>query len=116
MLDSEEQSVKCCCLNYQESQRCTMKFFKIRRTPLQTGLILCFLLGIWDEVDLFAYVAEALQSDYSVFSHGVRVGEYRSVCSIVPHKEKKALKYEANTHIHANLLVYAYDLDTKEEA
>ena len=74
------------------------------------------LLCTWQGSDVAAYVAEALESDYSVFSHGVRVGEFRSVCSPSSHEGRKALKFEARTRIHAGFVVYSYDLETKEDA
>ena len=79
-----------------------MKLSGTRRAAfLAAGLF--FLLCAWQAADLSAYVAEALESDYTVFSHGVRVGEFRTVCSIIPHNDKKVLKFEAKTRIH-NLL------------
>ncbi len=65
---------------------------------------------------LTAPPAETRESNYTVHAKGLKVGELRSVCSLVPRNEKKALKYEATTRIHADFLVYSYKLDTQEEA
>lgn len=89
-----------------------MKLFGTRCAALCAAFLLC----AWQAGDLSAYPAEALEADYTVFSHGMRVGEFTSVCSVIPQNDKKVLKFESKIHIHASFVVYSYDLDTKEEA
>jgi hypothetical protein len=63
-----------------------------------------------------AAVAGLLESSYTIHSRGLKVGELKTVCSFVPHNDKRALRFESVTRIDANLLVYAYRLQTREEA
>jgi hypothetical protein len=80
------------------------------------ALCAAFLLCAWQAGDSSAYPAEALESGYAIFSHGMRVGELTSSCSAIPRNNKKVLKFESKMHIHAGFVVYSYDLETKEEA
>src|SRR6266567_4056777 len=92
-----------------------MKHFRKSCAVLLGAVLLTLLLGVRSN-GLTATSAETRESSYTVHAKGLKVGELRSVCSLVPRNEKKALKYEATTRIHADFLVYSYKLDTQEEA
>src|SRR6266567_4727778 len=92
-----------------------MKHFRKSCAVLLGAVLLTLLLGVHSN-GLTAPPAETRESNYTVHAKGLKVGELRSVCSLVPRNEKKALKYEATTRIHADFLVYSYMLDTQEEA
>jgi hypothetical protein len=93
-----------------------MRGFQIGRGALlvAAGVCLAFSLGRVDR--LRAAAAELLESSYTIHSRGMKVGELKTVCSFVPRNDRKALKFESSTRIDANLLVYAYRLQTREEA
>jgi hypothetical protein len=92
-----------------------MKHFRKSCAVLLGAWLLTLLLGVRSN-GLTAPSAETRESNYTVHAKGLKVGELRSVCSLVPRNEKKALKYEATTRIHADFLVYSYKLDSQEEA
>ena len=58
----------------------------------------------------------ARESFYRIYAKGFRIGEFKSVYSIVPHENRKVLKFEAHTKIDANFVFYSYSLDSREEA
>ena len=70
----------------------------------------------WSSIGSTAISAAMKESSYTVFSRGVRVGELKTVCSLIPYNEKKALKFESTTRVNANFLIYSYKLDTDESA
>ncbi|ABQ26749.1 hypothetical protein [Geotalea uraniireducens] len=59
---------------------------------------------------------ETRESSYAIFARGFRVGELKTVCSLVPATGKKILKFESATRVNANLVFYSYSLVGKEEA
>lgn len=59
---------------------------------------------------------DARESHYSIFSRGFRVGEMKTVCSLVPSAGKKVFKFESSTHVNANIVFYSYALESKEKA
>ncbi|MCM2357014.1 MAG: hypothetical protein NDI77_02615 [Geobacteraceae bacterium] len=92
-----------------------MKFsMKSRKALLGGGLL--SLVCAWQPSVLSATPPATRESSYTVYSRGLRVGELKTVCSLVPYHEKKALKFEARTRVNANFVVYSYKLDTEEEA
>lgn len=92
-----------------------MKFSLKSRTALLGGGLLS-LVCVWQSSVLGATSPATRESSYTVYSRGLRVGELKTVCSIVPYHDKKALKFEARTRVNADILVYSYKLDTDEEA
>lgn len=63
-----------------------------------------------------ADTSNAKESRYKVYSKGLRVGDLKTVYSLLPGNNKKVLKFESVTRIDANFIVYSYALDSKEEA
>src|SRR5262245_44491112 len=93
-----------------------MRSFRDGRVSLVAVAGGCLALILWHADRLGAAAAELLESSYTVHARGIKVGELRTVCSVVPDNGKKLLKFEAKTSIHANLLVYSFDMDSQEEA
>lgn len=63
-----------------------------------------------------ATVSNARESLYRIYAKGFKIGEFRSAYSLVPHDNRKVLKFEAHTRIDANFVFYTYSLDSREEA
>jgi hypothetical protein len=74
--------------------------------------ILSFRVG-----DVVASVLhDARESSYEVFSHGLRIGEVKTVCGPVARERGKAFRFESSMHIDARFVFFSYTLDKKEEA
>lgn len=58
----------------------------------------------------------ARESLYEVFSHGLKIGEVKTVCAPVAGEQRKVYRFESSTHIDADFLLFSYNLDKKEEA
>lgn len=58
----------------------------------------------------------ARESFYSVFSHGFKVGEVKTVCEPLTSENKRYFKFHSETRVKANFLFYSYRLDKTEEA
>jgi hypothetical protein len=56
------------------------------------------------------------ESLYEVFSHGLKIGEVKTVCAPIVREQRKAYRFESSTHIDADFLLFSYSLDKKEEA
>ena len=59
---------------------------------------------------------QSRESSYSVFSHGFKVGQVKTVCEPFSRGNKKCFKFHSETLVHANFLFYSYGLDKTEEA
>jgi hypothetical protein len=59
---------------------------------------------------------DARESSYEVFSHGLRIGEVKTVCGPVARERGKAFRFESSMHIDARFVFFSYTLDKKEEA
>lgn len=89
----------------------------IRKSCLvAVGAGLMALICAWSSTGSTATTTAMNESNYNVFSRGIRVGELKTVCSLIPYNGKKALKFESSTRVNANFLVYSYKLDTDESA
>lgn len=73
---------------------------------LSFGAVICFGSDIHN----------ARESFYSVFSHGFKVGEVKTVCEPLTSENKKYFKFHSVTRVNANFLFYSYKLDKTEEA
>jgi len=58
----------------------------------------------------------ARESLYEVFSHGLKIGEVKTICAPLVREHRKAYRFESSTHIDAEFLLFSYSLDKKEEA
>lgn len=56
-----------------------------------------------------------LESKYSVSTKGIKIGEIKAVYSLLQNTSKKMVKVNTDSRVSANLLVYSYSLDSKEE-
>lgn len=74
------------------------------------------MMCAWSSIGSTANPAAMKESSYNIFSRGIRVGELKTVCSLIPYNEKKALKFESTTRVNANFLIYSYKLDADESA
>jgi hypothetical protein len=61
-------------------------------------------------------VNEVRESRYEVFSHGMKVGNVKTVCGPVVQDRKTAFRFESSTSIDVQLLFFSYRLEKKEEA
>jgi hypothetical protein len=78
--------------------------------------LLIFLLS-FSVGDVFSSVLhDARESSYEVFSHGLRIGEVKTVCGPVARERGKAFRFESLMHIDARFVFFSYTLDKKEEA
>ncbi len=59
---------------------------------------------------------EVRESRYEVFSHGMKVGQVKTVCGPVELNSKKAYRFESSTNIDVHFLFFSYRLEKKEEA
>jgi len=60
--------------------------------------------------------SEVRESRYEVFSHGMKVGQVKTVCGPVVLDSKKAYRFESSTSIDVHFLFFSYRLEKKEEA
>jgi hypothetical protein len=98
----------------QENGELMNIFRKSCTVAARSGII--GLICAWSSTGSTANPATMKESSYNVFSRGIRVGELKTICSMVPYNEKKALKFESTTRVNANFLIYSYKLDTDESA
>jgi hypothetical protein len=56
------------------------------------------------------------ESDYTIHAKGLRVGELRMFCKLLPRNDRKVLQFSSTTRIDANFLVYSYYMDSHEDA
>ncbi|MGA7828596.1 MAG: hypothetical protein WCA04_13090 [Geobacteraceae bacterium] len=81
-------------------------------------------LGTFVLVSLFCLSAlasaprtnEVRESRYEVFSHGMKVGQVKTMCGPVVSDSKKAFRFESSTSINVHFLFFSYHLEKKEEA
>lgn len=59
---------------------------------------------------------EVRVSRYEVFSHGMKVGQVKTMCGPVVLESKKAYRFESSTSIDVHFLFFSYRLEKKEEA
>lgn len=59
---------------------------------------------------------EVRESRYEVFSHGMKVGQVKTVCGPVVLDSKTAYRFESSTSIDVHFLFFSYRLEKKEEA
>ncbi|MHC1697253.1 MAG: hypothetical protein AB9919_04130 [Geobacteraceae bacterium] len=59
---------------------------------------------------------EVRESRYEVFSHGMKVGQVKTMCGPVELDRKKAFRFESSTSIDVHFLFFSYRLEKKEEA
>jgi hypothetical protein len=90
--------------------------FRTGKGSLLVAAGICLSLTVWRADRPLAAVADLLESSYTIHSRGMKVGSLRTVCSFVPRNDKRVLKFESTTRIDADFLVYAYRLQSREEA
>jgi hypothetical protein len=56
------------------------------------------------------------ESLYEVFSHGMKVGQVKTVCGPVVRDRKKNFHFESSTSIDVHFLFFSYRLEKKEDA
>lgn len=76
-------------------------------------IVLVTFLSAWASVPTDM---DARESVYEVFSHGMKIGEVKTVCSPQVREQKKSYRFESSTRINANFLFFSYSLEKKEEA
>jgi hypothetical protein len=77
----------------------------------------CFVLAaLWAAHASSVSLSDARESVYEVFSHGLKVGEVKTVCSPLVREQKKTFRFESTTRINAHFLFFSYSLEKKEEA
>ena len=62
---------------------------------LVPGAFLFLVCGL--SIVLSVSAAEGRESDYSVYTRGIKVGELKAFCSFVQVKEKRALQFKSTT-------------------
>ena len=60
--------------------------------------------------------SETRESRFSVYSHGLRIGEATSVCSLSNSGEHNSFRFSNSTRINANFLIRSYSLENHEDA
>lgn len=55
-------------------------------------------------------------SRFSIYSHGFRIGEATTVCSLTGSGDRTTCRFSNSTRIHASFLVRSYSLEKHEEA
>jgi hypothetical protein len=63
-----------------------------------------------------AVLNNSRESSYEVFSHGMKIGEVKTVCGPVARERGKTFHFESTMHIDAQFVFFSYTLDKKEEA
>ncbi|RNC70401.1 MAG: hypothetical protein ED859_06220 [Desulfuromonadales bacterium] len=58
----------------------------------------------------------ARESRYDIFSHGLRVGDLTTLLSHDTYQDRRALRFESNTRVMADLLVYSIAYESRETA
>ncbi len=92
-----------------------INIFPKKCVALLGGAIL-LLVCVHDSTGLSEVALDIRESDYTVFARGLRVGDLKTVCTVVPYNEKHVLKFEATTHVNVNFLFYLHRFDKREEA
>jgi hypothetical protein len=59
---------------------------------------------------------EVRESRYEVFSHGMKVGQVKTMCGPVVNDSQPAFRFESSTSIDVHFLFFTYRLEKKEEA
>lgn len=59
---------------------------------------------------------DARESRYEIFSRGLRVGSLTTSFSHARYNDRRALRFESNTRVKANLLVYSVSYESHETA
>jgi len=59
---------------------------------------------------------QARESCYAIYSKGFKVGDFTTHTALLSDHPKKTIHFDSSTRIHANLLVYSYSLESREEA
>lgn len=59
---------------------------------------------------------DARESRYAVYSKGFKVGDFTTHTTLLSDHPKKTIRFDSSTRIHANLLVYSYSLESREES
>lgn len=85
------------------------------RRFVAAALLVAVTLMIPRENDCFAS-AGTRESRYEIFSRGLRVGSLTTSFSLASHEDRKALRFESNTRVKADLLVYSVAYESHETA
>lgn len=86
----------------------------ISKFSLLAGFIV--LAAFWTAKASSVSLSDSRESVYEVFSHGLKVGEVKTVCAPLSGERNKTYRFESSTRINAHFLFYSYSLDKKEEA
>ena len=90
--------------------------FSFEKVLVTVIIVLCILLLAGVMLCSGDGIHPARESFYSVFSHGFKVGQVKTVCEPFSRGNKKCFKFHSETLVHANFLFYSYGLDKTEEA
>jgi hypothetical protein len=74
------------------------------------------VLALWCVVTTASAMGnDSRESHYTIYSKGFRVGNLKTVSTVMPGEGKRVVRFESDTKVKADLLVYSYTLDEKEE-
>jgi hypothetical protein len=100
----------------QDTRRTSRLYLLKRRTVATTCAFLLVLLTFLSAGASVPADVDARESVYEVFSHGMKIGEVKTVCAPQAREQRKSFRFESSTRINANFLFFSYNLDKKEEA
>ncbi len=66
--------------------------------------------GVWGGT------SDSRESHFTVYSHGFRIGESTSLCSLTGSKDHIAYKFSNTTKVNANFLLHSYTMEKHEDA
>jgi hypothetical protein len=77
---------------------------------LAFSLLMLFSTGVWGGN------SDSRESRFTVYSHGFRIGEATSVCSLTGNGDHVTYKFSNTTKVNANFLLRSYSLEKHEDA
>jgi hypothetical protein len=101
---------------YCEEGALMVRFRKVSMLLGAAGFGVVFAVSATSWAGLTGNSGATKESDYTIHAKGLRVGELRMLCKLLPRNDKKVLQFSSTTRIDANFLVYSYALDSREEA
>ena len=82
----------------------------------QIVYLLAFSLAALLSTGVWGGNSDSRESRFAVYSHGLRIGEATSVCSLAGNGENATYTFSTTTRVNANFLVSSYLLDNHEDA
>jgi hypothetical protein len=77
---------------------------------LAVSLLTLLSTGVWGGS------SDSRESRFAVYSHGFRIGEATSVCSLAGNGDNTTYKFSNTTRVNANFLLRSYSLEKHEDA